>query len=84
MGAGQAVPAQLGRTAILSRAARSPGSDGPRPTGSTSPGSSSSRMNAMSSVLATSDQPGPSARSVRASPGANEDRTRPSGGGVST
>jgi hypothetical protein len=38
----------------------------------------------MSSVLATIDQPGPSARSVRASPGANDDRTRPRGGAVST
>ena len=38
----------------------------------------------MSSVRATMDQPGPSARRVRASPGANADRTRPSGGGEST
>lgn len=61
-----------------------PGSSGPRPTGSTSPGSSSSSTNAMSSVRATSDQPGPSARKVRASPDAKDDRTRPSGGGEST
>ncbi|MFK4694232.1 hypothetical protein RKD22_007250 [Streptomyces pristinaespiralis] len=62
----------------------SPGSSGPRPTGTTSPGSSSSSRKAMSSVLATSDQPGPSARSIRAPPGANEERTRPGGGEDST
>ena len=56
------------------------GSSVPRPTGWTSPGDSSSRTKAMSSVLATRDQPGPSARSMRAPPGAKAERTRPTGG----
>lgn len=38
----------------------------------------------MSSVLATRDQPGPSARSVRAPPGAKAERIRPGGGGELT
>ena len=37
----------------------------------------------MSSVRATSDHPGPSARRMRAPPGAKAERTRPSGGGES-
>ena len=80
----RAVRLSVGPYGQLLQCLQQPGSSAPRPTGSTSPGSSSSSTNAMSSVRATMLQPGPSTRSVREPSPAGADRIRPTGGGVRT